>query len=258
MLNSSAVRDTVISNCSNVVEDISMYIYSSSRVQPYVYVCTHKITNQFYIGYREKNVKLNLPSNVDLPLYKTSSKIIKSNFENYNWIIIAEFNNGNDAYDFEQQLIFENWDNPLLINNNCRYNSKNRFKSGMLGKTHTTKNKEIFSANRKGKTYEEVYGIERSMETKKKLSIAGRNKKMPPSAIEKIKIGRAKQVITDKTKEKLRKKAIKQWQTQSRILPEEHKQKIGAANTGKVRTQEMRDNQSKKMKGRTPWNKRSK
>jgi hypothetical protein len=93
-----------------------MYIYSSSRVLPYVYVCTHKITNQFYIGDREKNVKLNLPSNVDLPLYKTSSKIIKSDFENYNWIIIAEFNNGNDAYDFEQQLIFDNWDNPLLIN----------------------------------------------------------------------------------------------------------------------------------------------
>ena len=105
-----------------------MYIYTSSQAKPYVYICVHNVTSKFYIGYREKNVKLNLTSNVDFPLYRTSSKTVRPNFNEYDWYIVAEFNTSEDAYDFEQQLIFENWDNPLLINSNCHYN-KRRFKS---------------------------------------------------------------------------------------------------------------------------------
>jgi len=106
-----------------------MNIYTSTQVHPYVYVCTHKITKEFYIGYREQNTKLNLTSDVDLPQYKTSSKQVKSNFDNYDWQIIAEFLVGNDAYDFEQQMIFENWDNPLLLNKQYRLPNGTRFKS---------------------------------------------------------------------------------------------------------------------------------
>ena len=93
-----------------------MTIYSSNKAAPYVYICTNKETNQFYIGYRMANVKLNTPSHLDLPEYKTSSTTVRSDWENYTWTIIAEFFDSGHAYSFEQQLIFDNWKNPLLLN----------------------------------------------------------------------------------------------------------------------------------------------
>lgn len=93
-----------------------MTTYSSDKAVPYVYVCIHKETNQFYIGYRMANVKLNIPSHLDLPEYKTSSKIVNPEWENYTWTIVAEFFDPSHAYTFEQQLIFDNWENPLLLN----------------------------------------------------------------------------------------------------------------------------------------------
>ena len=113
-----------------------MNIYTSSKALPYVYMGTHNMTGKFYIGYREKNTT---PSSSDLYKYRTSSKIVKPNFKDYNWTIIAEFFSGNDAYDFEQQLISECWGDPRLINRNVQHGRK-RFKSHkgrvgpMLGK----------------------------------------------------------------------------------------------------------------------------
>ena len=85
------------------------------------------ITGEFYIGYREANTK---PSHIDLFEYKTSSEVVKLKFDRMNWIIVAEFESGNYAWDFEQLSIYENWNNPLLLNEHCRYGSKARFKSG--------------------------------------------------------------------------------------------------------------------------------
>lgn len=109
-----------------------MPIYPSTKVAPYVYICTNKLTNQFYIGYRELN---KIPSHEDFLIYKTSSNVVKLNFNDYSWYILAEFNTGNDAYDFEQQLIYEHWDNPLLLNKSCFFN-KQRFKKN-IGSTHS-------------------------------------------------------------------------------------------------------------------------
>ena len=103
-------------------------------------MCTHNETGMFYIGYRERNVKLGRPAEIDLPKYKTSSKEVKQNFNDYNWSIVAEFFTGNDAYDFEQKLISENWDDPLLINRHCFYN-KERFKPTNPHKAPWNKNK---------------------------------------------------------------------------------------------------------------------
>ena len=105
-----------------------MNIYTSDIPKPYVYICIHKITEKIYIGYREYNVKLKLTSDIDFPLYRTSSKIVNPNFNDYYWYIVAEFNNGNDAYEVEQQLIFEHWNNPLLINQYCDHSHKRRWK----------------------------------------------------------------------------------------------------------------------------------
>ena len=107
-----------------------MNIYPSTKVRPYVYICFDRETGQFYIGYREQNIRFNRTSDVDFPKYKTSSIYVRKNFDRFDWIILAEFENGDDAYAFEQQLIFENWSNPLLLNGQYRLpGEKKRFKS---------------------------------------------------------------------------------------------------------------------------------
>jgi hypothetical protein len=103
----------------------STSIYTSEKVLPYVYRLDNPITGEFYIGYRMAN---KIPSHLDLPKYRTSAPEIKKNFNNFIWKILAEFTNGNDAYDHEQLSIFEEWGNPLLLNQTCRYGSSKRFK----------------------------------------------------------------------------------------------------------------------------------
>lgn len=92
-----------------------MNIYSIKAL-PYVYLCEHKITKEFYYGSRCAN-KIN--SSIDFPRYKTSSKKVKPRFNEFDWIILAEFFEASDAYDYEQLLIYENWNNPLSLNNSC-------------------------------------------------------------------------------------------------------------------------------------------
>ena len=112
-----------------------MTTYSSYKAVPYVYICTHKETNQFYIGYREANVNLNRPSHLDLPEYKTSSTTVRPDWENYTWTIVAEFFDPSHAYTFEQQMIFDNWDNPLLLNGQYRLGKIKQFRrSGPTGR----------------------------------------------------------------------------------------------------------------------------
>ena len=108
---------------------VSMTTYSSDKAVPYVYICTHKETNQFYIGYRMANVKLNRPSHLDLPEYKTSSTTVRPDWENYTWTIIAEFFDPSHAYTFEQQLICDNWKNPLLLNEQYRLGKIKQFRN---------------------------------------------------------------------------------------------------------------------------------
>ena len=106
-------------------------IYHSTEVRPYVYCCTHKVTNKFYIGYREANL---VPSTQDLPIYRTSSIIVNPDFDNYDWVILAEFKKGDDAYDFEQQLIYNSLKEELLINKSCYY-GKRRFNASVNRKS---------------------------------------------------------------------------------------------------------------------------
>lgn len=133
---------------------------------PYVYICTHVKTGQFYIGYREGN---KVPSSEDLPLYKTSSKLVNPMFDQYSWEIIAEFFQGTDAYDFEQLLIYENWENPLLINKSCFHNKRQfRGSCGMLDKKHTEQTKKKMSEKAKGNTRN--LGKSHTEKTKQKMS----------------------------------------------------------------------------------------
>lgn len=88
---------------------------------PYVYKLTHKITKQFYIGYRCANTK---SPELDLGYdYKSSSNIVRSiGFDNFDYEIIKTFKSDdrkedcNSAFRLEQCLIHDNISNMLCIN----------------------------------------------------------------------------------------------------------------------------------------------
>ena len=122
----------------------SITTYTSEKVSPYVYRLDNPITGEIYIGYRKAN---KLPSHLDLPEYKTSAPEVRNIFEHFEWTIVAEFFDGDDAYDFEQLSIFEEWNNPLLLNMSC-YHGKGRFRN----KGHSPETKVKISASRKGNT----------------------------------------------------------------------------------------------------------
>lgn len=102
----------------------STNIYPSTKALAYVYLLTHKTTNEFYYGYRAANIKTNTPSHIDLPIYKTSSNNVSHRFNEFNWIILAEFFNPNDAYDFEQLCIHNRWKESGMLNMRCYYGTE--------------------------------------------------------------------------------------------------------------------------------------
>lgn len=90
----------------------------SPKPKAYVYKLTHKVTKQFYYGYRFANIKLDRLAIDDLGFfYKTSSKEIDNlGFDEFDFEIIKEFECSLKAYWYEQGLIGKNWYNPLLLN----------------------------------------------------------------------------------------------------------------------------------------------
>jgi len=96
------------------------------KVLPYVYRLYNHVTGEFYIGYREQN-KVQSANDIGY-VYFTSSKYVKPRFSEFDISIIAEFFSGLDAYEFEQELIYQNWNNPLLLNKSC-YHGKQKFRS---------------------------------------------------------------------------------------------------------------------------------
>jgi len=86
---------------------------------PYVYLGTHLVTGQFYIGVRYANQKRNLSPDRDLGIvYFTTSKTVKPIFNQFNWEILAQFISKEDALEFEEYLISKHWKDPLLLNKN--------------------------------------------------------------------------------------------------------------------------------------------
>jgi hypothetical protein len=157
-----------------------MSIYNSTKVVPYVYRLENPITGEFYIGYRSANIS---PSSEDFGItYKTSAPKIEETFNQFNWQIIAEFFDGDSAYDFEQLLIFENWNNPLLLNKSCFHNKK-RFKA------------------KKG--INNRIGFRVSDETKLKLSMINIGHIVSSETRNKISIANKGKIISDDTKYKM-------------------------------------------------------
>jgi hypothetical protein len=156
----------------------------STKVRPYVYNGINPITGEFYIGYREINTK---PSHIDILEYRTSSKVVEPIFDMMTWQVLAEFETGKDAYDFEQLSIYENWDNPLLLNERC-YFQKERFKSkkgsvpwnkGKPGlQSHSETTKEVIRKKRAT----QVFSSETCIKISK--SLVGNSRSKKPRSIE--------------------------------------------------------------------------
>lgn len=90
------------------------FINIRMKILPYVYLLTHKTSGEFYIGFRCSNKS---PSQEDLGVkYFTSSKNVKSRFKEFDIQILAEFFDRDSAYQYEQQLIKDNFNNPLILN----------------------------------------------------------------------------------------------------------------------------------------------
>ena len=127
------------------------------KTLPYVYCCTHKITKDFYFGFRSNN---KTAAEFDLGIkYFTSSKYVKSNFSNFDYEVIAIFFDPTSAYEFEQSLIIEHWGNPKLLN----LNYGGRLQAGMSWFTN-------------GKT--NIYckdGMEPNEFKKGRINVTGRN-----------------------------------------------------------------------------------
>ena len=192
----------------------STSIYSNL---PYVYRLDNPITGEIYIGYREAN---KLPSHEDLPKYRTSSKYVEPRFEEFNWTILAEFFNGEDAYDFEQLSIHENWDNPLLLNRNCNYGKKRWKTDDHLSE----KTKLKMSATRKG--------VAKTAEHSAKISASLKGIPKPPEhSVRMSELHKGKTIS-------LEQKAKNSEAHKGKILTEETKMKIGAGNKGKVMSDE--------------------
>lgn len=165
-------------------------------ITSYVYRHTN-IDNTFYIGYREANVRAGIRPEDDLPKYICSSPKIRNNIkENRDgWVseIICCFYEPTDAYDFEQKLILENWNNILLLNKQCIVEGKKRFRSigqkseahrlkiskGLTGRTRSPSHCAALSKANTGKKCSEesikkrvlaVTGTKRSSEQCKRIS----------------------------------------------------------------------------------------
>ena len=162
--------------------------FKSTKPAPYVYMCTNRISGQFYIGYREANVKLNRTSDVDFPVYQSSSKSVKESFEEFDWVIMAEFKSGKDAFDFEHALIYEHWSDPLLLNQHCCHNGQqfrrtsppwNKNTVGLYSRSDATKKKikekraaqVMRPSSLKGKSLADIHS-DRAEEIRKKISNA--------------------------------------------------------------------------------------
>jgi hypothetical protein len=109
---------------------------------PYVYIVRNRNTKKFYIGMRSAN---KVVAEQDLGTYYfTSSKHVKNNFQEFDKEIVAYFKDQISAFEFENNLIKEYWEDPLLLN---KHYQKSMTKFSMTGAKRT----DLAEYNRKTK-----------------------------------------------------------------------------------------------------------
>jgi hypothetical protein len=171
--------------------------------KPYVYRLTHKETGQFYIGYREANW---LPAGLDLGIkyYTSSEKIKEIGFNNFDYIVIAEFFNldrtlaADDAYNHEQISIKEIFHDPNCLNGHymnvtdgqmrARPKTGRKCSEETKAKMREARKKQVFSEESKIKMSKSQTGKTMSKETVRKIVDANTGKKRTEEFVEKMKL----------------------------------------------------------------------
>jgi len=191
---------------------------------PYVYVVTHSHTKEFYIGVRWAN---KVPAIEDLGTYYfTSSKNVAPRFNEFNTKILAEFFDKDTAFEYEQQLIKEEWNSPLCLNKNYKNKKSTKFKctghtlrsrlkmsESMKGRIPWNKGKKNILSAEHGliKHSKQKRGIPLSDEVKQKISKSLKGRKKPQvSSSTRKKQSLAKKKSYEKRKVEIRKNAISQ------------------------------------------------
>lgn len=199
------------------------------NIYPYVYRLDNPVTGEFYIGFRCAN---KVPSEQDLGhKYFTSSKLVKPRFYEFNYQIIAEFFDKDDAFKLEQELIKENLHNNLLLNKSCFSNNtlsfiriivtdehRRNISLGRQGIKFSAEHCHNISVGQRGKVI--------SQETRLKLSNAGKNRILTDEHKNKIGQAHKNKFVTEDTRLKLSSHA------KGRILSEEHKLRISLSTKG--------------------------
>lgn len=134
-------------------------------ILPYVYLCTHRETGEFYIGYRSAN-KVNASDDLGA-VYRSSAHYISSRWDEFDSIVVAEFFSPQDAWLFEQEYIYDNRHNKLILNRSCHHNARRMF-IGPYRHSDATKQKMSASwthvqsrvLSRIGRSWEDLYGID--------------------------------------------------------------------------------------------------
>lgn len=107
-----------------------------SNILSYVYKGVHKESGHFYIGYRARN-KIAGTDDLGSYYFTSSNRVKEMGFCNFSWVILCEFEDGRQAFDYEQHLIEQHWGNPLLLNGRCRNRKFNN-----LGVAHSEEQKQ--------------------------------------------------------------------------------------------------------------------
>jgi hypothetical protein len=136
-------------------------------MKSYVYRCTHKETNEFYIGYRFAN---KVPPVDDLGIYYfTSSKFVKPRFNEFNYEILAEFDDSSLAHEFEQKLILENWKIKGLLNRVVHTSNETHYKMQKFGKDNPATRPEVIEKI-KAERAKQVFSKESQLKKSKTMS----------------------------------------------------------------------------------------
>ena len=148
-------------------------------MKPYVYKCIHKETNEFYFGYRSQN---KVPSSEDLGIkYFTSSKYVRPRFSEFDFEIIKEFDSKVEAHAYEQELIRENWNNPLILNKSLfpKIKSIGSEKQRIKARERMLTNNPMKQDHLREAARNRMIGSKASEETKRKMSQTRKGKRIP-------------------------------------------------------------------------------
>ena len=161
----------------------------------YVYKVIFLPTNQYYIGYRGSK---NATPNDLFTTYFTSSKVISNlikehGVDKFAKEILAEFINGSDAYNFEQQLLREHdvEANSQMLNKRLTSCALDTFK------THTKKTKEQMSESRKSLWENNEYRSKTSNSIKRSWENPDRIKSLQTPEFRQLKSQQSKELWKD-------------------------------------------------------------